>query len=168
MKKNLILSGAVLAALIAGLTACSPQAAAPAAAPPASAPTPGDPLAGRRTYQAICIVCHGAQGVGVPGAFPPLAGSEIAIASDPSRIIRIVLHGLNGPITVKGASFQNVMPPQGAALTDEQIADVLTFVRQSWGNNAPAVTVEAVAAIRTATATRSTSWTWEELTKSAP
>lgn len=154
-----------IAVLALGLTACSPQTEAPLVA---ATPTAGDADAGKKTFVTVCSVCHGPQGAGVPGAFPPLAGSEIATAADPSRIIRIVLHGLNGPITVKGVTVNSVMPPQGAALTDTQIADVLTYVRQSWGNQAPPVTVEAVTAARAATASRTTFWTWDELTKSVP
>ena len=117
---------------------------------------PPDPrVLGRTTYfRPTCSQCHQANGQGAPGQYPPLAGSEWINEPEPGRIIRIVLKGLNGPITVKGQTFNAEMvawgfdPPTG--LTDEEIAAVLTFVRQNaeWGNNAPAVTPERVKAVR--------------------
>lgn len=88
----------------------------------------------------------------MPNMFPPLAGSDWVNAPKPDRLIRLVLQGYTGPITINGKPFTSVaplMPPQ-ATLTDQQIADVLTFVRNSWGNKAPAVSPDTVAAIRAA------------------
>ena len=99
---------------------------------------------------------------GLPGAFPPLADSPIVTETDPGKLIRIVLHGLQGPIEVQGITYISVMPPPGASLTDQDVADVLTYVRSAWGNEAAPVAVEAVTAIRT-TDPRSTPWTWAEL-----
>lgn len=111
-----------------------------------------------------CVACHQPTGMGTPGQFPPLAGSEWVNASDPSRIIRIVLDGLNGPITVKGQSFSNAMLPWRDTLTDEEIAEVLTYVRKSWGNEAPPVDPQHVGTIRKETAQhRGTTWTAAEL-----
>lgn len=149
-------------ALSLALTACGPAKDTGAAAP-AEATTPGDAVAGQRVYERVCIVCHQANGAGVPGAFPPLAGSEVA-AGDPGRLIRIVLHGLQGPIEVHGKTYNSVMPPQGPLLKDFEIANALTYVRSAWGNNAPPVTLEAVTHIRS-TVKRDTMWTWAELTK---
>jgi nitrite reductase (NO-forming) len=78
--------------------------------------------------------------------FPPLAGSDFLLA-DPERSIRIVLGGLSGPIVVNGAKFDAVMP-SFAHLGDREIADVLTFVRSSFGNRAPAIRAEDVATAR--------------------
>jgi mono/diheme cytochrome c family protein len=96
--------------------------------------------------------------------YPPLAGSEWA-QGDEERIIRIVLLGLNGPITVEGKEFNNVMAPLGAALKDDQIANALTYVRQEWGNKAAEVKPETVARIRAEIAGRTAPWTAAELLK---
>lgn len=120
-----------------------------AAAPSvASAPAAGS---GEQLYQR-CVTCHQANGQGLPGAFPPLAGAEHANAANPSVPIRIVLHGLQGTITVKGQQFSGLMPPYGTGIqmTDQEVASVLTYVRSSWGNSASAITPEQVAAERTA------------------
>jgi mono/diheme cytochrome c family protein len=117
---------------------------------------------GKKTYDMTCIACHQATGLGVPGQYPPLVGSEWVLGSE-ERIIRIVLHGLNGPITVEGKEYNNVMAPLGEALKDEQIANAISYVRASWGNNAPEVTPEAVAKVRAETAGRKTYWTAAEL-----
>ena len=119
---------------------------------------------GKKVFDTTCIACHQANGLGVPGQYPPLVGSEWALGSE-ARAIRIVLHGLNGPLTVKGVEFNNVMAPLGAALKDEQIANVLSYVRASWGNAAPEVSPEAVAKVRAETASRATFWTAAELLK---
>jgi mono/diheme cytochrome c family protein len=119
---------------------------------------------GKKVFNQICIVCHQATGQGIPGVFPPLAGSEWANGSE-ERIIRIVLHGLNGKITVAGKDFNNAMASLGGTLKDEQIANVLTYVRSEWGNNSPAVGAETVAKIRAENATRTAPWSADELLK---
>src|SRR6185369_1965563 len=111
---------------------------------------------GRAVYNMpTCVACHQDNGQGTPGQFPPLAGSEWVLAPDPSRIIRIVLDGLSGPVQVKGQTFNNAMTPWRTTLSDEQIAHVLTYVRRNWGNDAPPVKPEEVAAVRKATANHS-------------
>lgn len=123
-------------------------------------------MRGKKVFQTNCLVCHQANGNGMPGVFPPLAGSEWV--NDPAHephVVRIVLSGLQGPVTVKGTTYNNVMTPFGPVLKDQQIADVLSYIRQEWGNSAPEVTVETVAAIRAATAGRPAPWTAEELLK---
>lgn len=119
---------------------------------------------GKRVFTSICATCHQPNGMGVPGQFPPLAGSEWA-QGDEERIIRIVLQGLSGPITVEGHEFNNVMAPLGAVLKDEQIANVLSYVRSEWGNSAPEVEPETVSKVRAETAGRTTNWTAAELEK---
>lgn len=121
-------------------------------------------MLGKRVYANTCQACHQANGQGVPGVYPPLAGSEWAQGSE-ERIIRIVLHGLSGPITVEGKQYNNVMTPFGGVLKDDQIANVLTYVRQEWGNKAPEVKAETVAKVRAETATRTQAWTAAELEK---
>jgi mono/diheme cytochrome c family protein len=139
--------------------------AAPTAAAKPAAGTPGDAEAGKAVYMRVCFACHQPTGLGLPGAFPPLAGSSIVTEADPGKIIRIVLHGLQGPIEVKGVKYNSMMPPHGPQLKDKEIADVLTYVRNTWENKATAVTVEAVAEVRAKDAARTTPWTWAELTK---
>jgi mono/diheme cytochrome c family protein len=119
---------------------------------------------GKPVYLANCATCHQPNGMGVPGAFPPLAGSEWVTGSE-ERIIRIVLHGLQGPIKVAGNDYNNVMAPLGAVLKDEQIANVLSFIRAEWGNAAPEVLPETVAKVRADTATHNGYWTADELLK---
>jgi len=122
---------------------------------------------GKKVFSTTCITCHQANGLGVPGQYPPLAGSEWAQGND-ERVIRIVLHGLTGPITVKGTEFNNVMAPLGEALKDEQIANAISYVRSEWGNTAAEVTPEQVAKVRADTAGRKTYWTVPELQKVGP
>jgi cytochrome c553 len=133
---------------------------------PETGPGPTPPMLGKRVYLATCATCHQPNGQGVPGQFPPLAGSDWAVGSE-ERIIRIVLHGLNGPIKVSGHDFNSAMAPLGAVLKDDQIANVLSYVRDNaeWGNKAAWVTPETVGKVRAATADRKASWTADELLK---
>lgn len=131
----------------------------------AAAPVALDPKAlGKRIFVTNCIACHQTTGLGLPGAYPPLAGSDW-VQGPEERIIRVVLNGITGPITVKGGQFNNSMPTFGPQLKDEQIAGVLTYVRAEWGNNAPAVSPDKVREIRAAVADRTGPWTPEELLK---
>ncbi len=102
---------------------------------------------GKRVFMQTCFACHQPDGKGLPGIFPPLAGSDFLVA-DHDRPIRIVTKGLTGPVTVKGQTFNNIMPPQ--VLTDQQIADVLTYVTNSWGNSAAPYTVDDVRRVKAA------------------
>jgi len=113
-----------------------------------------DPVAlGKKLFNTspYCVTCHQATGQGIPGVYPPLAGSEWVNGPE-DRIIRILLTGLKGPVKVKGTEFNAaVMPSFGSAgfnFSDEKIAAVLSYVRQEWGNKAPAVDSAKVAAIR--------------------
>jgi mono/diheme cytochrome c family protein len=122
-----------------------------------------DPVAmGERYFKQTCAVCHQATGLGMPGTYPPLAGSEYALG-DERRVAAIVLHGVSGPITVHGQTFNNQMQAWGPTLNDKRIAYILTYVRQAWGNNAPAIKPETVAEVRKATASRNSAWTEAEL-----
>lgn len=151
----------------------SSDSPAPTATPDTEAPTPTaakplDTAAGQTVYNTVCIACHQPTGLGLPGMFPPLAGSDWVSAPKPDRLIRIVLHGLMGPIEINGAPFNTpapMMPPQGAALSDEQIAQVLTHIRVTWGGHTEPVTTEAVAAIREAEKARTAMWTASDLVK---
>lgn len=120
------------------------------------------PSAGEEVYNLACLTCHQPGGKGLAGVYPPLAGSEWTKKSN-AALIRIVLHGIAGPLKVAGAEYGTVpMPPMGG-LSDQQIADVLTFVREMDGQTPTAVTVEEVAAVRVATLDRTASWTAGEL-----
>ncbi|HPF62136.1 MAG TPA: cytochrome c [Gemmatimonadales bacterium] len=162
---------ALLAVLAGGLIACGGGDAAPAEdAPPAAEPAPMAQTAGidgATEYTTTCSACHQANGEGMPGAFPPLAGSDIANNPSPDRMIAIVLKGLQGPVTVKGMEYNGMMAPW-ESLSDEQIAAITTYERSSWGNSAPAVTTEMVAAVRAKVADRTTSWTMAELEAAIP
>lgn len=104
-----------------------------------------------------CAACHQATGLGVPGAYPPLAGSEWLL-NNPEVPIRIVLHGIQGDITVKNTKFNNAMTPFGDQLSDAEIAAIITYERSSWGNAASKITAEQVASVRAATKSQTTPW----------
>lgn len=131
-----------------------------------------DPEAiGRVVYnKPTCVTCHQADGNGTPGQFPPLVGSEWLKEKEPGRVIRIVLNGLNGPLEINGKSFNGSMVPWKDTLTDEEIAAVLTYVRQNkaFGNNAPAVKPERVKAVREKIKPRSQPFTPDELKQVSP
>lgn len=112
---------------------------------------------------AVCGGCHQGNGGGLPGQFPPLANSEFVLGGT-ERLIRIVQHGLTGPITVNGQGFNTPggMQPFGATMSSQDLANVLTFVRNSWGNEAPMITKEMVQKVRDEEK-RSSQWTAAEL-----
>lgn len=116
---------------------------------------------GAQVYNTTCVACHGIDGRGVPEVFPPLARSEWVTAA-PDVSLRILMHGLIGPITVDGAKYNNVMPPL-PQLSPGEMADVLTYVRQNFGNDASPVTVQDVFAARRAHGQRKEMWKPEEL-----
>jgi len=121
---------------------------------------------GKQVFNNIgCVSCHQATGQGVPGQYPPLAGSDWVLGEGPNRIIRIVLNGFTGPVQVSGAQFNNTMTPFGPVLDDdEKVAAVLTYVRSDWGNKGAPVTPEQVKKIRALVATHGP-WTADELKK---
>jgi len=120
---------------------------------------------GAIVFSSLCSACHQADGNGVSGQFPPLAGSEWVLAEGPNRIIRIVLNGLVGPIQVKGNEYNNQMNAFRDSLDDRQVANVITYIRNSWGNKASIVTPAEVAAIRGGTMDRAAGWTVLDLEK---
>jgi mono/diheme cytochrome c family protein len=128
------------------LPAKKAAAGGPAGGGPAAELSPRD--RGKKVFSANCQTCHQANGLGVPGQYPPLAGSEFTTGGS-RRMAMIVLKGLQGPVTVKGQQFGTaVMQPWDKTLTDKQIADVMTYERSEWGNNASPVTPEQIAAMR--------------------
>ncbi|CAL8480672.1 protein of unknown function (plasmid) [Caballeronia sp. S22] len=102
---------------------------------------------GAAIYAGFCAQCHRADGRGVPNAFPALAGNPSVIAEDTTSLIRLVVEGGNSPATIHGPPRQ-AMPPFARRLTDAQIAQVLTYVRSSWGNDARPVTTNNVTTMR--------------------
>lgn len=132
------------------------QAQAPAAA------TEAQLAEGKKNYMMVCMACHQPTGMGLPMVFPPIAKSPYVNGSA-DRLISIVLKGNIGPFTIEGKPYNNIMPPQEAVLDDAKIASILTYVRASFGNSAPPIAPEEVAASRKKHADRKTPWTQPEL-----
>jgi nitrite reductase (NO-forming) len=107
----------------------------------------GQIAAGQALYQGTCSPCHQASGIGVPGAFPPLAESDYLKGLKTDQLIAIVLNGLQGKITVNGKDYNSVMPPL-SQLADDEIANILTYVLNTWGNSGGQVTTAQVADVR--------------------
>lgn len=128
---------------------------------------PPDPMVvGKRIYTQYCAVCHQTTGLGVAAQFPPLVDSEWVLSRDwhgDNHLVKLVLSGLQGPVTVKGAPYNNAMAPWGGVLKDDQISAVLTYIRNEWGNQAPPIPVEFVAKIREESGSRAEAWTQKEL-----
>jgi nitrite reductase (NO-forming) len=102
--------------------------------------------AGESLFRGTCSVCHQPTGQGLPNVFPPLAKSDYLMANK-QRAIEIVLKGLTGPLTVNGKQFNSVMPPM-SQLRDDEVANILTYVRNAWGNTGEAVSTAEVTATR--------------------
>jgi mono/diheme cytochrome c family protein len=118
---------------------------------------------GKAMYELTCLACHQQHGMGQEGLAPPLVDSEW-VSGPPERLVRIVLHGMRGPITVKGQPFELDMPALGV-LDDEQIAGALTYIRREWGHTYSPVGPELVKKVRAETAEREAGWTQAELLK---
>lgn len=101
---------------------------------------------GKKLYNQWCMACHQADGSGVPGLNPPLKKTEW-VTGDKTRLIKVILNGLNESIEIDGEEYSNPMPAQNH-LKDDQIADILTYVRNSFGNKASAVNAAEVKALR--------------------
>ncbi|MGD0491220.1 MAG: cytochrome c [Steroidobacteraceae bacterium] len=112
---------------------------------------------GAAIFSARCAACHQATGAGLPGVFPPLAGSNWVNGHD-TTVIQIVLHGVQGSLTVNGGKYNGTMPTFGAQLSDADIAAVLSYVRNHWGNKAGDVSAQLVTAQRAATAQHNEPW----------
>ncbi len=119
-------------------------------------------IRGDQVFAGVCQPCHQAHGYGIPGQYPPLAGSEWLLG-DHETPIRVLLHGLAGPIVVKGRPYNNRMPAFHDKLSNDEIAAVITWARSQWGNNAQPVTAADVDSIRQKTAGRG-EWSAPELT----
>ena len=120
---------------------------------------------GKRIYTAQCIACHQSNGQGVMGAFPPLAGSEWVLGHK-EILARILINGLNGPLEVLGNQYNGNMPafgPGGLNLKPLDIASVLTYIRQEWGNDGTEFAVESMEKYMADYGARTTPWTAEEI-----
>jgi mono/diheme cytochrome c family protein len=155
--RGLLVTGA-LVLLAASLSACSSSAssaassdndaAAAASAAPAATSSAAQNVAsandGAGVYATNCSSCHQSNGAGLVGAFPPLALNTV-VTGDPKTVIHIIKFGLSGKIQAGSQTYNGTMPAWGQNLSDGQIASVVTFVRSSWGNRAPAVSAADVA-----------------------
>lgn len=122
-----------------------------------------DPVAaGERIFSQNCVACHQSTGEGLPGAFPPLVGTTWV---QDTRVVptAILLGGMNGPVEVAGSTYNGNMPAFGDLLSDRDIAAVLTYIRQAWGNTAGPITEEQVAEARELHGGRAAPWTAEEV-----
>jgi mono/diheme cytochrome c family protein len=121
----------------------SPSPLATAVLKPAGAP----PERGKQIYEQTCLPCHQADAGGVPGMTPPLRKSPY-VQGAPARLIGILLQGLNDGVEIDGETYTNPMPPFGAVLKDEDIADVLSYLRSHFGNKAAPIGKPQVSRIR--------------------
>lgn len=113
---------------------------------PPRASTPEERVAfGERVYAQNCVACHQAEGQGIPGAIPPLAASDF-LNADEARAVDVIVNGLDGPITVNGESFNSIMPALG--LSNDDVANVLTYIYSQWGNAGSVVLPQEVTTVR--------------------
>ena len=148
-------------AKIQAAAAPAPAPAAPAAAGAFVKASDDQMKRGAAVYARTCIACHQPTGMGLPPVFPPIANAPIVVGN-PELPIKFILQGLMGPITVNGMTYNSMMPPV-PGVSDAEIADVLTYVRQSFGNQGNPVSADQVKAVRAATAGRTAPWTTAEL-----
>jgi len=155
-------------AVIAGFaaTASAQDAAAPAGA---AFDLKASIERGKPVYMQTCLACHQITGMGLPGAFPPLAGTDYT-TGDARRMVAMLLKGVQGPLKVNGVTYNNIMLPldvQFPILKDDaKVADVVNYVRNSFGNkDEKGITPEFVTKVRAEFASRTTPWTEAELLK---
>lgn len=133
---------------------------------PASSPSPSteDVVAsgGEAIYERQCATCHGIDGQGMAGTFPPLDRAAW-VTGDEDRLVRVLLHGLQGPVDIGGTRYNGVMMAFGGRLNDTEIAAVLTYIRSSWSNQASVVAAEAVHEVREEYSGRRGPWSASEL-----
>lgn len=135
MKKTYIISSTLVVILITGIASTVEQ----------KFDLKASVARGEEVYLSYCVTCHLDQGQGIDGVYPPLAKSDYMMA-DKKRSITQVLHGVTGEIKVNGKTYNNVMT--GFDLSDQEVSDVLNYVRNSWGNKGEAVRPEEVAAAK--------------------
>ena len=166
--KSRKLSVAVSVLVLSGLCTAQAQKAPAKTAKPTKAPAAAAavastaPVDGAKLFAITCAACHQASGDGLEDKYPPLNGSEW-VTGDEQKLIRIVMHGLAGPVDVAGQTFDGAMPAWGGVLKDPEIAAVTSYVRGAWGNKAAPINPATVAAVRSATTARKTPWTAAEI-----
>jgi nitrite reductase (NO-forming) len=106
--------------------------------------------AGSVLYNGTCSVCHQQNGEGLASVFPPLAGSDYLVSESPERLVEIVLNGMSGPVTVNDVTYNSVMPPM-SQLNDDEIANILTYALNNWGNEGSPISAAEVAEVRATT-----------------
>jgi mono/diheme cytochrome c family protein len=136
-------------ALILTMAGCArgSHATTAASASAAIAKNPASASDGGAIYIANCSSCHQTDGKGVPGAFPPLAGNPL-VTGNPVAVIAIVKDGLEGRVVVNGQAYSGIMPGWRGLLSDEQLADVITYIRASWKNQASGVSISDVRSVK--------------------
>ena len=124
---------------------------------------------GEKIFAARCASCHQTNGLGIAGQYPPLAGSEW-VTSDPGIITNIILKGLKGEIVVKGETYGKTAAMNMAAvdIDDSEIANVVSYVRQAWGNKAEEIFEDEVASIRADSAEKQDQWTGDQIISMYP
>lgn len=127
--------------------AASPAAKKPATATPVSANMKASIVRGQNVYLTNCLACHQIDGGGVPHLNAPLDGASLVVNNNKERLVRIVLKGMTESVALDGEYYSNKMQPH-SELTNQQIADVLTYIRNSWSNKASAVTAAEVKMVR--------------------
>jgi mono/diheme cytochrome c family protein len=131
----------------------------------AQAAAPTDPMSlGKQLYQGNCANCHQASGAGQPGSYPPMVGSEYVLGNK-EMLAAILLDGVQGSLMVKGGQYGTNVMPAWANLSDEKLADIMTYIRKSWGNTGDEVKPADVTAVRTKDASRATPWSSADLDK---
>ena len=123
---------------------------------------PTDPMQLGKEVFSACSQCHQADGKGVAGTWPPLVASDY-VTGDERRLAAILVNGINGPFVVNGATYSGEMPNWRSYFNDEELAAVMTYIRNTWGNKAPPVSKETVAKVRSELAANSSVWTEETL-----
>ncbi len=149
MKRNLLVFLTVLSSGVFTLYSCGgsnqPATESSSTAVVSSAAPSAEVMAkGEEVFKKTCIVCHQATGLGIPKTFPPLAKSDFLVNRE--NVINQVIKGKTGELIVNGETYNNTMPPQN--LSDEDIAAVLSYVYNSFGNSGGAVSVDEVKAVR--------------------
>ena len=123
---------------------------------------PTDPMQLGKEVFGACTQCHQSDGEGVAGTYPPLVASEY-VTGDERRLAAILVNGINGPFVVNGKPYSSEMPSWRSYFNDEELAALMTYIRNTWGNKAPAVSKDTVAKVRAELAGVSAAWTAETL-----
>jgi len=137
----------VLFAAVVGCAKSSRGATAAASASAAAMRNPASASDGATVYLTDCSSCHQADGQGVSGAFPPLAGNAV-VTGNPVAVIAIVKNGLEGRVTVNNLAYSGIMPSWKGQISDDQLAAVISYIRSAWNNHAGGVSVDQVTAIK--------------------